>query len=143
MFWGYLVPVRPWDDVRLSLWGETAEAVITDAGEDSDFGDDGRLHESYWAAYAFETASGQRAVGETRGSGGLAVWEGERVEVEYLPRSPGVNRPALTGGPWLPVRVLASLFMLAMCAGPGAWLLWGVIFHQDSLGLRPSAGLTY
>lgn len=123
VLWLAFVPVRPWDDMRLTLWGETVPAVVTWADEEVDFGDAGQTVSSYRARYAFTTRAGARMTGETRGSGRLAAGEGERFEVEYLAARPDVNRPALTGGAPLAVRVAFSVGLLVMLVAPGVWRL--------------------
>lgn len=135
-FWNHLVPSAPWDDWRLSTRGAVAPAVVTDVWDDADFGDDGRLHESYGADYEFTLPDGRRVEGTTgTRSGSLSAGVGDRFEVEYLPDAPEVNRPAMTGGAPLLVRLGAGLFLFALLVGPGIAYLWDAVRGQ-----RPDAG---
>ena len=119
LFWYGLVPDAPWNDYALTMGGSVARGVIVDAWEEQEDTDRGWVTRSS-VVYRFETDDGRTVEGDRSWEGDLLVQPGERVEIEYLRRSPQVNRPAAETSGWaLLRRSLASLLLLGLCLAPG------------------------
>ena len=121
--WYAFVPDAPWDDYALTMGGVVVEGVVVDAWEEREFTDRGSITYST-LVYRFDTEHGHSVEGKHDWEGELLEDVGARFDVEYLRRSPEVNRPALGGSGWgLARRTAAALVIFGLCVFPGASML--------------------
>ncbi len=123
LFW-YHIAGNPLDEIKLIQRAKVATCILVDAYDDEHEDDRGHIHLSNVGIYTFRLPDGREFKTLTRVPSGQLE---EKLEVEYLPDNPSVNR--IKGGgcqsvvEWLWRKIGVGGLVLLTCITPGFLVL--------------------
>ena len=128
-FWLYFVG-NPISELALIRRGGTAQGFISSFRTKVEDAGPSKMADFRYATYTFQLPDGRIFRGEADDHRGTLPDDLSRIEVEYLPDDPTVNRikgsssGSATIGDWLLRKVCVGGLLLAMALSPGALIIY-------------------